>query len=564
MRLWSCVVGAVWVISVIWTGPILAAPSTAAESAVTVERWDTKELSFTSERSYSNPFRDVALKATFTRLGGNRSSLTVNGFYDGGTTWRVRFMPPELGRWEYITESTDPGLGGKRGLIECTAPQRPYLHGPLKADGLHFVHEDGTRRFLISTRLSNQFADPASWDGVLRFMQENRINRVLFMMVGLHGQAKDLYGSDGTDFWSYNVEKFQAIDRFIDALRRADILASPYFYYFNDKHQRKLTPEQDEAFLRYGMARMGAYANVMPVLANEVEQKYSDRNQPRYDPRDHAWANRFGELLKQLAVFRIPVTVHNPMETFHARNPGFFTLLQDWPFPWADFMLRQMQVGALGSAPRLADDVSEPTDPTWNARAFARHNEVLAGLRRFKVPIINEEPGYEMEGTRSWNGQTSPTVRATFWTAAAAGAYTMWGNPATYEPLNPLPFMQRSRTPADLRTLGRIMDSLPFWEMEPDNELVNANGVEVCGEHYRTNFALAKPGEYYLIYSRDGGTIEVQAPPGEYELTSTLLNDIPAAYPIRPPGGRMSVKDGKLSFFLSSSMDWVAVVRRAK
>jgi hypothetical protein len=29
------------------------------------------------------------------------------------------------------------------------------------------------------------------------------------------------------------------------------------------------------------------------------------------------------------------------METDNAINPGFYTLLYDWPFPWADYMMRQ-------------------------------------------------------------------------------------------------------------------------------------------------------------------------------------------------------------------------------
>jgi len=529
-----------------------------------VERWDLFEFSLQSESSYANPFREVSLKTTFSQPGGRR--ITVDGFYDGGSTWRVRFMPLELGSWDYVTESNDAALSGTRGSLECVSPTKPYLHGPLSAEGLHFRHAEGTRRFLISTRLSCQFAGPSAWPAVIRFLKESRINRVLFMMVGVHGQTKDLFGRGGADLWSYNLEKFQQIDAFIDALRQADILASPYFYYFNDKFQRKLTPEQDEAFLRYGMARIGAYGNVMPVLANEVEQKFSERKQ-QYDPRDHEWANRFGKLLKELAVFGVPVTVHNPMETFAAKNPGFFTLLLDWPFPWADFMLRQMQVGALGSAPKLADDVPEPTDPTWNARAFARHNDLLIQLRRFNVPIINEEPGYEMEGTRSWNGQTSTTVRATFWTAALAGAYTMWGNPATYETEDPLPYMQRSRTPSDLRVLAGVMDRLSYWEMEPHNELVNANPVEVCGEHFRRNYLLANPGQCYLIYSRDGGTLDIKTldiktTPGEYEIESVLLNDTPAAHAVPKPNGRVASKEGKVSCFLSEGMDWVAILRK--
>ncbi|RPI27226.1 MAG: DUF5060 domain-containing protein [Acidobacteria bacterium] len=561
MRIRSFVLGVICLFSLHLA--LLGQPGASEQQSVQrVERWDTAQFSFVSARALANPFRDLSLQATFSHADGRQ--ITVSGFYDGGATWRIRFMPLEIGRWDYTTKSNDPALDGKRGAIDCIAPQKSYLHGPLHSEGLHFRHADGTRRFLISTRLSCQSAPASVWDKVIPFLQKNRINRVLFMMVGIHGQAKGLYGQGGADLWSYNVEKFQAIDGFIDALRRADIVVSPYFYYFNDRFQRKLTPEQDEAFLRYGMARFGAYANVMPVLANEVEQKFSERAQAKYDPRDHQWANRFGKLLEELAVFKVPIAVHNPMESFEARNPGFFTLLQDWPFPWADFMLRQMQVGALGSAPALADDVPEPTDPTWNARAFARHNDLLLRLRRFNVPIINEEPGYEMEGTRSWNGQTSPTVRATFWTAAMAGAYTMWGNPATYELGDPVPYMERSRTPSDLRLMGDVMDRVPYWEMEPHNELINANMVEVCGEEYRRNFLLARTGRHYLVYSRDGGTIEMTTDPGEYELESILLNDVPAAYTIVRPKGRLTAKDGKVSFFLSAAMDWVAILRKVE
>lgn len=527
-----------------------------------VERWDIYEVAWQGGK-YASPFRDVRLTATFRHESGR--SITVSGFYDGGITWRARFMPLELGRWNYRTESNDPALNGKSGSLVCVKPAKPYLHGPLRAQGLHFIHADGTRRFLISTRLSCQFAPPPDWTGVIRFLKEHRVNRVLFIMGGVHGQIKDLYGQGGEDLWSYNLARFQAIDRFIDALRRAGILASPYFYYFNDHHQRRLTSEQDEAFLRYGMARFGAFANVMPVLANEVEQKSNDRNVARYDLASHEWANRMGGLLKSLAAFGVPVTVHNPMETRTARNPGFFTLLLDWPFRWADYQLRQMQVGAVGGAVAIRDDVSEPNDPVYHARSFARHNQLLIDLRRFGVPVINEEPGYEMEGTHPWNSQTANSVRQTFWTAAAAGAYAMWGNPATYETGDPLPEMKRSRAPGYLKVLAEIMEGIPYWEMEPMNEIVNPNAEVVEGEAYRTNFALGKAGAVYLIYSRLGGRLTVKLPPGQYAVTSRQLVGLAFAVPgpyEQKTAVRVGAETSEFSTSLRAAYDWVLVVKR--
>jgi hypothetical protein len=176
---------------------------------------------------------------------------------------------------------------------------------------------------------------------------------VLFMLGGIAGTTADLFGKNdgGPDFWTYDLARFRKIDAFIDTLRRADLLAAPYFYYFYDKVQRGMSPEQDRAYLRYGMARFGAYANLLPCLSNEVEQKFTDRRDAHYDPRSHEWANEMGAYLKRLAVFGQAVTVHNPQETEFAVNPGFYTLLADWPFPWAGYMMRQGGALTLSRAP---------------------------------------------------------------------------------------------------------------------------------------------------------------------------------------------------------------------
>jgi hypothetical protein len=493
-----------------------------------VERWDTCELSFSAAQSYANPFRDVTLSATLTHaLTG--TSLSVNGFYDGGETWRLRVMPDQVGVWQVRTHSADPGLDGQTLEFECVPPKKPYLHGPLRVDGHHFRHADGTRRYLLSTRLSCHLEPPEVWQAAIAALSAHCINRVLFMMGGVHGTIGELYG-EGPNFWRYNVERFQAIDRFVDALRCADMLAAPYFYYFNDGQQRAMTADQDRAYLRYGMARFGAYANVLPVLANEVEQKSTDRR-GQYNLSSHRWANKMGPFLKELAVFGQPVTVHDPMETENAVRPSFYTLLHDWPFRWTDYMLRQAQVAALSTAPELSDEIPEQKQPVYDLRGYARHNQTLIDLRQFDQPVINEEPGYEMEGRtafpdatdtnlRPWNSQTPDTLLATFWTAVMAGGYATWGNYATYWLKDPLPGIQRSPTPKHLRVLHDVVTALPYWEMEPMNECVSPADREVEGQLYRTNYGLAKAGEVYLIFSLLGGPLTVvPAPSQEYQVT---------------------------------------------
>src|SRR5688500_10326812 len=167
-----------------------------------VELWDTHEVALESRTEYANPFRDVELTAKFTHASSGRV-VTVDGFYDGDQTWRIRFMPSELGTWTYVTTSSDPALTGTTGSIECVAPTQPHLKSPLHWDGLHFFHVDGTPRFLNSTRLSCQFASPEVWARVIDHLRSHEINRVFFMLGGKLDTFKDLFAA-GPDFDRFN------------------------------------------------------------------------------------------------------------------------------------------------------------------------------------------------------------------------------------------------------------------------------------------------------------------------------------------------------------------------
>jgi hypothetical protein len=510
-----------------------------------VEKWDTHETVLQGQGACENPFTEVDLSARFVHRESGKA-ITVDGFYDGGATWRIRFMPSETGTWSYATTSNDAVLDGRGGELNCVSPTAPYLHGPLYAKGVHFQHADGTRRYLISTRVSCHFSTPEVWEALTTYLNEHRIHRVLFIMGGVRGMIGDLYGPD-LDYDRYNLEKFRKIDAFIDTLRRADILASPYFYYFNDLQQCPMTLEQDKAFIRYGMARFGAYCNVMPCLSNQVEGKHNPRQgnaSTQYDPRNHAWGNEVGAYLKSKAVFGVPVTVHNPLENQLATNPSFYTYLKGWQFPWADFMLRQAQVGGLGAVDGWPDDTPEIVhaggvegaggvwfESKYNPRAYASHNALMIHLRQFGIPVINEEPGYEMlcgVGTfrrlspRNFNTQTSETLLKTFWTAALAGAYCMWGSLETYTLDDPMPGMANSVTPQYLRVLHDFMAALPYWEMVPDNEVVDPWPVEIEGKPQRTNFCLSKAPETYLFLCLYGRGIEVTLPEGQHYRVTRL------------------------------------------
>jgi len=92
----------------------------------------------------------------------------------------------------------------------------------------------------------------------------------------------------------------------------------------------------------------------------------------------------------------------------------------------------------------------------------------------------------------------------------------VWGSTATYETGDPLPKMRQSTTPPYLRVLYDVLTGLPFQEMQPTNDAVTPANVVVHGERWRTNFALGKSGDAYLVYSLGGGAGKITLAAGGY------------------------------------------------
>lgn len=60
-----------------------------------------------------NPF-DIRLSATFVC---GKEKKTVEGFYDGENTYRIRFMPAVAGEWRYVTSSSIGAMNGRKGTF---------------------------------------------------------------------------------------------------------------------------------------------------------------------------------------------------------------------------------------------------------------------------------------------------------------------------------------------------------------------------------------------------------------------------------------------------------------
>jgi hypothetical protein len=101
---------------------LLALLILTAATAEDVGRWARFERTLTNGRTYADPLRDVTLNVTYTRPDGTRKDFW--GFWDGGSTWRIRYMPDMLGTWSFTAAFSDgsPGLSGSFTCVASTIP----------------------------------------------------------------------------------------------------------------------------------------------------------------------------------------------------------------------------------------------------------------------------------------------------------------------------------------------------------------------------------------------------------------------------------------------------------
>jgi hypothetical protein len=80
----------------------------AATRAAEVPVFGVPEVTLTSATPQANPYTDVSLAATFA---GPTRTIRIEGFWNGGQTWKIRVAPVEPGTWRLQeVRSNDPQL----------------------------------------------------------------------------------------------------------------------------------------------------------------------------------------------------------------------------------------------------------------------------------------------------------------------------------------------------------------------------------------------------------------------------------------------------------------------
>ena len=413
-----------------------------------VKRWDIFELSLDGPQD-GNPFVDVSFGARFSH---EHRVVEVDGFYDGGGIYRVRFMPDTPGPWSYVTTSNRAKLDGSAGQFTCTDPGSGN-HGPVRVSNTtHFAYADGSPYFPIGTTCYawNHQGD-ALEEQTLETLSTAPFNKMRMCVFPKHytfNQNEPVYHaferteSGEWDYGRFNPAFFQHLEQRIGALRDLGVEADLILFHPYDRWgYATLDAETDDRYLRYLVARLAAYRNVWWSMANEYDLMQA---------KTMADWDRFFRIVQESDPYQHLRSIHNCYSFYDHAKP-------------------------------------------WVTHCSVQHHDLgrTAEWRElYGKPVVVDECGYEGNIERRWGNLTPQELVNRFWEGTTRGGYV--GHGETY--LHPQDVLWWSKggvlhgqSAARIAFLRRMLEEGPTQGIDPLREgwKIACAGVE---------------GEYYLCY----------------------------------------------------------------
>jgi uncharacterized protein DUF5060/uncharacterized protein DUF4038/collagenase-like protein with putative collagen-binding domain len=498
-----------------------AAPAPEA-GPVTPSQWSTTEITLAASAGSSNPYTDTALTATFS--GPNGITKTVQGFWDGGNTWRIRFTPTSQGIWNWSTSSSDPGLDAQSGFLAVGAPS-PGNHGFLRRDATHpstFVWDDGTR-FLMWGQTYYEIVRNAraggGWTTAIDNVAALGLTKVRLLVYPWGVGAPDNPYPDSQPFLGsppdhdvLDLQHWQALDEVVQYLESKGMVAD--LVLFADAPRIFGTPTQDDRYTRYALARFGAFHNVSWALSNEWN--YTDHPASYFD--------HLGAIVRGEDPWMSEGMNLRPLSVHQQTRIDFQFFGSSWP------VHAIVQYGVRNGTYVHGDE--------WGNASIV-HN------LGHGMPVVNDEYSYLGESS-STVALTDTQHRRAIWGIATAGGYGSAGSDRVAAN-GSIPFLASDwNNEPEYGDVQRMISfftgqGVAYWAMSSQNAL--GSGPRV--------YVLAAAGAEYVVYAAVGGTFTVDLAAGSYEAARFNPRDGSSVSLGTVPGGRVQ------SFTMPDFNDWV-------
>lgn len=498
----------------------------ADASSRSVALWDRFEQALANSRSYADRYRDVSLDVTYTSPDGR--SVLFPGFYDGGQTWRIRFMPDRIGTWRYEARFSD-GAPGATGSFKCVAGQLPGLIGVHAANPTWFGFKgEGAvtlRGFHAGDRFfARNWDDPAdAADGNPRTAFLDWAARQGYNMLSIASHYLNRREPDrGANWqtpalWPLNASEYRQMESILDELARRRLIVFPFAGFFGRSSNFPTDPSEQRLYIRYTLARLAPYWNLLfsvggpePMLRGKPYLSADDINRlgadiVRHDPFGHAVSvhNPTGDDAFRDAVWHAFGTLQGP-KTFDRRRLAAGLLRNHHPHKP---LLAQETLWSGNSVHIRANKGSDYSDTDLRKNAYVIH---FSGANL----VFADNAGLSSTG----------------FTGTMALA-------------------DRKQSRHDiLKLVWDTFAVLPFAPTRPAPELVASRDSAV--------FCLADPGRTYLVYVEASGSVDVQVTGGPYR-----VEWIDAQRPSRRER-RGTTTDGRALTTPPGGDDWILVLTK--
>lgn len=375
-----------------------------------VERWGLFQVRLTGKRE-GNPFADYSITAEFT---GEKERKQIFGFYDGDGEYVVRFMPDFSGEYHFRIEGSfsDKVYEGDFLVMEPTGNN----HGPIKVrDTWHLKYADGNPYYSLGTTCyAWVHQSEEEQEQTLKTLDENAFNKIRFCMFPKHydynyadpitfpyvGTPCDNSGLNRTTMFAYMEDKssnhwdfkrfdtahFKRFDKRIEQLMERNIQADLILFHPYDRWGFDgMGAENDAFYVKYVVARYGAYRNIWWSLANEYDY-VKTKNIDDWD--------RIGQLIHANDPYKRMCSVHN--------GPAFYDFSREW----------------ITHCSCQGTDRYKATELTAEVR------------QKYNKPVIWDEVLYEGNIDLGWGNIGGEEMTRRFWEATMRGGYA--GHGETY------------------------------------------------------------------------------------------------------------------------------------
>ncbi|WP_207424367.1 DUF5060 domain-containing protein [Desertivirga brevis] len=433
---------------------VLLLVSSRLTAQQSVEKWGMFEVVLKGSEA-GNPYIGTTLSAVFHN---GEKTYRTEGFYDGKGIYKIRFMPDLEGVWSYSIESNKSELNNQKGSFTCTASSGKN-HGKVRVrNTYHFEYADGTPFYPFGTTIYEwPYQDATTKKQTLESLRKSPFNKARVLAIPpykeryLNGPLKltdfPFMGSSKADwdFSRFNPAYFKNLDSCIAHLQDLGIEADLILFRPYDKGKWGFDTMDEETnirYLKYMIARYGAFRNIWWSLANE--------NSFIKHLTDEDWDRLFQVIVK-----------NDPHE--HLRSIHNADRIYDYNKPWITHVSLQY----------------------YNAAKAQWGTPLLKDI--YRKPVVHDEINYEGNIASRWGRISGEELTFRFWNAYIGGGYATHGESYVESPWISNGGRLTGTSPARINFLRKIVESGP------------QEGLEAIDHFYETNMA-GKQGDFYLVY----------------------------------------------------------------